>query len=364
MRVLLARGRPIDLIYTGFALEPAIGDGESFRVEPDVTPGPGDLVLCGSGGWCDLRRIIRRLPSGELITALDPFPPGREVLPPDRILGVIRRHRSLGGVLRARSFAAWSRVAAARYWVRRILEAPDFGDAAPASVMEKYSQQVNGYSEQIASPIHPVAHDLIRRHLRPPGRLLVAGSGAGGEALRLAREGYDVSGFDFVPAMVAAGRRNAAAAGVHVRFFVADLVGLEPCGRFGIVFVTPLVYSFIRGRGNRLRALRKLGRALEPDGAVIYTAQLVGGPLRRLQAFMAWTRHRRLGRAAELGDWYTWFVTPRGAIGKSFLRLFSSREVLDEARAAGFRTAERAGGAHFVARDFVERTGGRTGAGS
>jgi hypothetical protein len=54
-------------------------------------------------------------------------------------------------------------------------------------------------------------------------------------------------------------------------------------------------------------------------------------------------------RLVERGDWYTWFLTPAGEIGASYVHLFGSvRQAVTEVREAGFRSV-RALGAHLIA---------------
>jgi SAM-dependent methyltransferase len=356
LRVLLERGRPLDLICRGFVLYPWVRDGGSIRVDPGARPGPGDLVLCESDGWADVRRVIRRGGDGQLWTALDPFPRGREAVPPARVLGVVRGVRGFGdlpGWMISRGFPLWSRIAALLFRGQKVAMAPCFGARAPGSVQEKYAQQVEGYSTRLAPAIEPEILAQLQRRLTPGGSLLIAGSGAGGEVLHFARAGYRVTGFDFVPAMVDASRRNIAAAGLHAELLVADMVTLDlPRRNFEAACVTPLVYSFVQGRGRRIEALRRLGRHLAPGGVVVFSAHLFTSPAQWLEVLLVWIRCRRRSTRVEFGDWYTWFPTPRGTIGTSFTHRFFARQVMAEARAAGFGRVERTGRGHFIAREY------------
>ena len=64
----------------------------------------------------------------------------------------------------------------------------------------------------------------------PPARVVDIGCGTGSLAVLLAEHGYEVEGVDFSPAMVSAAQAKARAAGVGVRFRVADAhdPGLRP----------------------------------------------------------------------------------------------------------------------------------------
>jgi SAM-dependent methyltransferase len=79
---------------------------------------------------------------------------------------------------------------------------------------------------------------FLRHVLRESGavRVLDAACGSGGHALALARWGYDVTGADASPVMIALAQQKAAQAGPNARFLVSDLaavgstLGLETLG--------------------------------------------------------------------------------------------------------------------------------------
>ncbi len=65
---------------------------------------------------------------------------------------------------------------------------------------------------------------------RPAGRALDLGCGSGTDSMYLARLGWNLTGVDIVPEAVALARRNAAAAGVNVRFVEGDATRLQDLG--------------------------------------------------------------------------------------------------------------------------------------
>ncbi len=360
LRVLLGRSGRVDLIYTGFAMEPVIRNGDRIAVENGRAPRLGDLILCETRSWGDVLRVLGGSRTEALVTGLDACPRGRGTVTRDRVLGVVRSRTGSGGLAGlsiALAFPLWSRWAALRHWWRRISEAPDFGKRAGQSVREKYALQVEGYAAMVTQALGEEPLALMRRFLPPGGSILIAGSGTGGEALGAARAGYRVSGFDFVPAMLQAGRRNAQEAGLEIEFFDADMTVLDLGLRcFDGVYVTPLVYSFVSGRQRRIESLRRLGLHLAPGGTLIFSAFLLNRPAQWLEAVLVWARRRVVrDSGGEFGDWFTWFLTPRGTIGKSYLHVSTATRVLREIRAAGFRHAAREGRAHFVASDFQAR---------
>jgi SAM-dependent methyltransferase len=291
------------------------------------------------------------------VTGLDSCPPGREEVAGHRILGIVVGDGAsgTGGRVVASLFPAWSRLAAVRYWYRKIQEAPLFGSDATASIARKYEKQVESYAGILDEPLDPWIVAVLRRLVPHGGSILVAGSGSGREALHLAREGYRVTGFDLVPEMVEASRRNALAMGVKVEFFQADMATMELGEmRYDSVYVTPLVYSFLESRARRVESLRRLGRTLGSEGGVVYSAHVQRRVRDVARTTVAWL-HRRLrgDRHSEMGDWFTWFLTPEGRIATAFSRRFFRREIFSEARAAGFRSVADLGHDHFHAEEFA-----------
>lgn len=355
LRVLLKKSGRLEAVYAGFALAPWIRDGDRIVLDAGRTPRTGDLALCDVDGWGDLRRLLGRGSEGRWITALDPFPAGRETLAAGRVLAVVTGKCGAGGWVGgsiAAFFPLWSRLAALLHALRKALSAPDFGEEAAGSVRRKYASQVESYTRLVHLPPGEELRDLLRKTIRPGGSILVAGSGAGGEAIHLARAGYRVQGFDVLDEMQQAARRNAAGAGVDVDFFRCDMSELDLPGRtFDGIYVTPLVYSFIRTRSRRVLSLRRLGRHLAPGASVVYSAHLLKSFPQAVSALLAWARHAARRPRFEFGDWYTWFLLPDGTIDRSFTHLFTTSRILREARAAGFRQCRREG-AYFIAGAF------------
>jgi SAM-dependent methyltransferase len=102
-------------------------------------------------------------------------------------------------------------------------------------------------------------------------RVLDAACGSGGHALALARWGYDVTGADASPAMIALAQQKAAQAGLDVPFVVSDLavlgstLGLEPSGGLQVDTadrLKPPVQEFATAQGRPYDAVLCLGNSL------------------------------------------------------------------------------------------------------
>jgi SAM-dependent methyltransferase len=319
----------------------------------------GGLALCDAQGWGDVRRILHRDADGGCLTALDPYPPGREIVPRERVLGAVVEPGPPGRLPRlaaAHAFPLWSRLAALQYWARKIREAPDLiGTAADESVSCKYDQQVEAYLAIPGDPGNAREVDFLLRQMPARGSVLVCGCGTGREAIPLAQAGCRVSAFDVLPRMLEACADRARAAGLELDLFRANLAALDlPERRFDLVYLSALVYSFVQGRGRRLQMLRRLGSVLAPHGRIVLSAHVMRRPTELLRALALWLlRVSSRSPGHELGDWFTWFLTPRGEIGRSFSHRFpAARSVLAEMRAAGFRSARQTPGGVFVGSGF------------
>lgn len=92
----------------------------------------------------------------------------------------------------------------------------------------------------------------VMRYLPPvrPLRVLCAGCGEGKDAVFFARNGYRVTAFDAVAAGIDKAKQLAAAAGVSVDFFQADILSSRVDAEFDIVFSSGLM-NFIPGELRR-----------------------------------------------------------------------------------------------------------------
>jgi len=348
LRVLLKAGPRLNLRYAGFGFEPVVRHGDVVIAAP-APPVPGVLAVCDWDGYADLLRLDRV--AGGWTGSIDGLPGARRSLHENAILALVTPEGRAGprpaGGDRVRLALRWP---AARWFWRRIANAPSFGAAADDSVREKYDRQVADYLRMQSSNLTEEQIGALGRHVRPPGRVLVAGAGSGAEVIHLARGGYRVTGFDVLPAMVDASRRALDDAGVEAEILAASLDEFDPGDRrFGAIYFTPLLYSFLAGRDRRIAMLRRLAAFLDPGGGLMLSEARPRGPIRRTQIGLAWLRRRLRGdRFVERGDWYTMYLAPDGSIGFSFLHLFPSGQVEAELHAAGYRSVRRLGG-HVIA---------------
>jgi len=147
-------------------------------------------------------------------------------------------------------------------------------DACLAGIREKYNQPVEAreYSRLVHGHLEPLEREILVRHLKPGGRVLDIGCGAGREALGLARLGFQVVGIDIAPRMVMAARANAEQEGLAITFRVQSVTDLDgPPGSFDGAYWAGS-YQHVPGRALRIDTLRRIAQALAPDGVLILMA--------------------------------------------------------------------------------------------
>jgi len=348
LRALLKSRARLSLRYAGFGFEPAVCHDDVVSVAA-AAPEPGAIAVCDWDGWPDLLRLNRA--GGAWNGMIDALPERRRPLEGSAIIGIVTPAGRSGPAPttpdRLRIAMRWSTV---RWFWRRVERAPRFGGAADRSVREKYDRQAADYARMRSSNLTDEQIGELGRHVRPPGSILVAGAGAGGEVIHLVRLGYRVAGFDVLPSMVSAARRALDEAGLQAEIVQASLDEVDLGDRrFGAIYFTPLLYSFLAGRRRRVAMLRRVSGLLEADGALMLSAARTRGAARAAQIGLAWVHRRFQGdHSVELGDWYTMYLTSAGTIDTSFLHVFRPGQVEGELRAAGFRSIRRLGG-HLVA---------------
>ena len=109
--------------------------------------------------------------------------------------------------------------------------------------------------------------DLLSAVPATAGNLLLLGVGGGREAIPLARLGFRVTGVDYVPAMVAKARENAARRGLSIEGLVQEISQLDvPAGAYDVIWISREMYSCVPTRRRRVAMVQRIARALKPDG--------------------------------------------------------------------------------------------------
>lgn len=130
---------------------------------------------------------------------------------------------------------------------------------------------------------------FIVEHLRPPdrGRILDLGCGTGRHSVALAQLGYEVTGVDLSPGMLALARRRADAAAVQVAWAVADATAFEPTTSYdAVICLCEGAMGLLSGTDDALghdqAILNTVTRALRPGGRFLLN---VLNACRQIRAF-------------------------------------------------------------------------------
>lgn len=293
-RHLMKMRGSLDVTYLGDRLWPAIQHGAGVTVAPlgDAPLARGTLVLALVGDIPDLLRIERD--DGAAVTLMADA---------DSALNVqIARHALLGVAARpprivTPTAALWRRC---RLDLREAacFSSDEARDAAD-TVLAKYETQAPFYDDSAVSTIQPELRASITRHAPVGSSIVVAGCGTGAECRDLASSGYRVLGLDFSEEMIRRAREASAGDGAP-EYRLADLRHATlPAASCAIVLFTPDVYSFLPTHTDRARG---------------------------------W------------GSSHTRWVAQDGTLKRSFIRLFSERQLAREFAAVGLHQVERAAG--------------------
>ena len=343
LRLLLKKGGTIDIIYAGDRMAPALRHGAKVRLQRlEEAPRLGEAVVACPSGIPDLLRVTSMSKSMiELRGDADPS----EVLSVSReaLLASARLPEEVPGQLLRflRRYALDLREA--------VRERHDPGEPA-ATVRLKYDTQASFYATSPGKEIEESLLESIRQQVASGGRVLVAGSGSGRECFALARQGYEVVGVDFSPTMVETARSEARRRNVEVDFRHADLrLHCEPAGSYDCILFTYDVYSFISDRQARIDLLQKMSRWLAPNGRVFLSARRVRGGYDRALLTLQWMAGARR-KASNWGASHTRWIAMNGTLHRSFINVFTERQLQREAKAGGFEIGEWKGGHAILSR--------------
>jgi SAM-dependent methyltransferase len=339
VRMLLDTEQQVKLVYAGDRMWPSLHHGASFTVRPpgDGIPAVGTVVLVSRAGIPDLLRVSATHDDALSLTA-DAEPGSTLSLPPDAVLG----HTRLP------SLAPSERRATFRRLVLDLREAwrgrPDPGLHPTGTVREKYEMQAALYAHAGGADIDPRLLERLRDRIPGGGGVLVVGSGSGRECFALAEDGWRVLGVEFSPTMVALSVAEARRRELDIDFRQTDIRELALEGRqlAGVLF-TYDVFSFLPRRRERIDLLRRLRSWLRPDGAVFLSARRLRSLYDRLILTLQWLAlQRKCG--AEWGDSHTRWIPHDGALRRSFVHVFSPRQLRAEIASADLRAGPWKGG--------------------
>jgi SAM-dependent methyltransferase len=125
-----------------------------------------------------------------------------------------------------------------------------------------YDLECDSYDED-----QPFIEQWVQRLGNP---LLDLGCGTGRMALRLTAQGYQVTGVDVVPEMIAHARQKAAERGLTVEWVVADGRTFQLQTQFSCIFMLMNVFQFFLTRQDQEALLARVREHLRLDGFFIF----------------------------------------------------------------------------------------------
>lgn len=113
----------------------------------------------------------------------------------------------------------------------------------------------------------PVEKELFKKIPLRKGRLLLLGVGGGREAIFLAKNGFDISGVDFISEMVEKAGENMEKEGFDFQGIVQDLSDLDlEAGHYDVSWLSSLMYSSVPTKRKRMDMSRRIFDSLKPGG--------------------------------------------------------------------------------------------------
>ncbi len=134
------------------------------------------------------------------------------------------------------------------------------------------SHEVDNWCDEefVKTGLFPEEQEFLDRLPSHTGKLLLLGIGGGREAIPFARKGFQVTGVDYVPEMVACSIDNAREAGVEIHGVVQDIANLEVSEEsFDVVWFSNSMYSGVPMRSRRVAMLERIYRCTLPGGHLV-----------------------------------------------------------------------------------------------
>lgn len=105
--------------------------------------------------------------------------------------------------------------------------------------------------------------------LEPGAKVLDVACGWGRHAIELAKQGFEVTGVDYSPALIAEAREEARKAGVKVKFLCGDMRKLDYRGEFDVVLSLFSSLGYFEAEEDDVEVLKRMREAAGEEGRLV-----------------------------------------------------------------------------------------------
>ena len=145
---------------------------------------------------------------------------------------------------------------------------------------EKY---LKTYVDTVTPELTKQQIPFLLKLLKPKkgAEILDLACGHGRYSIELAKRGYKVTGIDFSKHFIDVAKRDAKGQGVKVNFFCDDMRNLSFVNKFDFVINMFTSFGYFDDEGDNELVLRKISRALKPNGKFLIEINNFAGKLAR-----------------------------------------------------------------------------------
>jgi SAM-dependent methyltransferase len=142
-------------------------------------------------------------------------------------------------------------------------------------MMNDYSEYLEGYRDAQAYDIedggydadYPLTEQLAREF---GGPLLDLACGTGTMTIRLAEQGFQVTGVDIIPEMIALASQKALKQGVSIDWVVADARTFHLQKQFPFIYMLGNAFQHFLSRADQEALLARVREHLQPEGCFLF----------------------------------------------------------------------------------------------
>jgi SAM-dependent methyltransferase len=124
-------------------------------------------------------------------------------------------------------------------------------------------------ADEVDEGLNPFEHRVYTQWLRPSGRVLLVGCGAGRDVIALHRLGYDVTGLEQSTDAAENARRHLVRVGLTAPVLAGSIERADLEHQYDAIVFASSCYSNMRGSALRISTLARLKSHMSPGGCLI-----------------------------------------------------------------------------------------------